>query len=171
MRCPRAGTFAAAALAATLGLACQAQDQGRTDAQAAVDTARVLASFDSMRSAFEASVKAGDFEEQAAIYTADAVYSPPMAPPVRGRDSIRAALERTTPPGATLEINPMDTRILGPDRVYEYGTSVLSFTPRGADSAVEMSTTYFALFRRTGSGWKIEREVLGLNQPPPGGGQ
>lgn len=166
----RTGTVAAATVLAVLALACQPADQ-QTDGQAAVDTASIEAAFESMRTSFEAAVKAGDSERQAAIYTEDAIYSPPMEPPVRGRDSIRAALERTTPPGATLEIRPIDLTILGPDRVYEYGVATLTFTPPGADEPASMSSTYFALFRRTADGWRIAREVLNLNQPPPGAGQ
>lgn len=159
-------------LLAAAASGCQPQDeQRRTSPEPAVDTAAVMAAFDSMRSGFEELVAEGDFDAQAAIYTSDAVYSPPLAPPIRGRDSIRAVLERTTPPGATLDIQPMDTRILGPDWVYEFGTSTLSFTPEGAEQSVSMSSTYFALFHRTDDGWRITREVLSLNQPPPGGGR
>lgn len=50
----------------------------------------------------------------------------PESIPAPRRVSIRAVLEQTTPPGATLDIQPMETRILGPDRVYEFGTSTLS---------------------------------------------
>ena len=165
---------AAVVVVAVASAACQSQDEaGGSGAEAgtAVDTAAVMAAFDSMRSGFEELVAAGDFDAQAAVYTSDAVYSPPMAPPARGRDSIRAALERTTPPGATLDIQPMEIRMLGPDWAYEYGTSTLSFTPRGAEQPVSMNSTYFALFRRTADGWRIAREVLNLNQPPPGGGE
>lgn len=165
-RAPVTVTLVAVAL-----LACQPAGQQQTTDRAAVDTAAIEATFDSLRAGFEEAVEAGDFDRQAAIYTADAVYSPPLAPPVRGRDSIRAVLEQTTPPGATLDIQPMDLRILGPDRVYEFGTSTLTFTPEGAEQPVSMNSTYFALFHRTDGGWRITREALSLNQPPPGGGQ
>lgn len=168
MRGHRAGTFLALGLAVA-ALACQPQGGQQTAERTAVDTAAVEAAFDSMRSAFEAAVKAGDFDRQAAVYADDAIYSPPMAPPARGRDSIRAVLQRTTPPGATLDIQPMDLTILGPDRAYEYGIGTLTFTPPGADQPVSMESTYFALFRRTADGWKITREVLNMNAPPPGG--
>lgn len=47
------------------------------------------------------------------------------------------------------------------------GTATLSFTPEGADEAVRMGTTYLAVFHRTEAGWKIAREALSANQPPP----
>lgn len=165
------GTILAAGLAAAVMVACQPTDQEGGGQETAVDTAAIEATFDSIRTAFEDAVETGDFEVQAAIYAEDAIFSPPMEAPVRGREEIRAVLERSTPPGSTLEINPMDFRVLGPDVVYEYGTSTFTFTPEGAAEAQSMDVTYFVLFRRTGDRWEIEREVLGLNAPPAGGGQ
>lgn len=165
-----------AALALSVGAAaCQppapegeggeaAMDTGQ---ETAVDTAAIMAELDSMRTAFEEAVAAGDFEAQAAIYASDAIYSEPGLPPVRGRDSIRTALERGTPPGATLEIEPMETRILGPDWLYEMGTGTITFTPEGAAEPVSGSSTYLVLFRRTAEGWRIHREALSADEPPP----
>lgn len=156
-----------------LAAACQQPDQQReTGETGAVDTSTIMATFeDSLPRGFEAAVEAGDFEAQAGIYAEDAIFSAPMAPPVRGRDSIRSMLERITPPGATANIESMDTGILGPDRVYDYGTVTFTFTPEGADQSQQMTSTYFALFERTPQGWKIIREVLSLNHPPAGAGQ
>lgn len=139
-----------------------------TAQETAVDTAAIMAELDSMRTAFEEAVAADDFEAQAAAYTRDAVYSAPGAPPVRGRDSIRAALERESPPGgATLEIEPIDIRLLGPDWLYELGTGTLTFTPESAAEPVSMSSTYLAVFRRTDEGWRLHVESLSPDAPPP----
>ncbi|MEF8940238.1 MAG: SgcJ/EcaC family oxidoreductase, partial [Salinivenus sp.] len=135
---------------------------------APVDTTQIRATFDSLRSAFEQAVAAGDFEAQAGIFTADGVYSPPMAPPIRGRDSIRAVLERTMPPGATADIQPIEMRILGRDWVYEFGTTTLSFTPEGANQPRKTTGTYSTLFHRTENGWKVTHEAFSSNAPPPG---
>lgn len=153
--------------------ACQAQGQQENASNSAgVDTAAIMSLFkDSLPRGFEAAVAAGDFDAQAGIYAEDAIFSAPMAPPVRGRDSIRSVLERITPSGATADIESMDTGILGPDRVYDYGTVTFTFTPEGADESREMTSTYFALFERTPEGWRIVREALSLNHPPPGVGQ
>ncbi len=153
----------------TAMVACEAPPEQRADEAPVVDTTAIMATFkDSLPRRFEAAVQAGDFEAQASIYTEDALYSHPMATPVRGRDSIRALFERVTPPGATADIESIDTGILGPDRVYDFGTVTFSFRPEGVDELVTMTNTYFALFERTNEGWKITREALSANHPPPG---
>lgn len=156
--------------AAVMGsAACQpqaAQQAGDT----AVDTAAILAEMDSMRSAFQEHFAAGDAEAMAAIYAEDAIYSHPGLPAVQGRDSIRAVISRTHPPGGTLEIRPTDVMVLGPDVVYEFGTGRVSFTPPEADEPVTTESTYSALFRRTADGWRVVREALSASSPPPSAG-
>lgn len=158
---------AAVIVLATAAAACQPEPEERAGG-AAVDTAAVMSSLDSMRTVFEEAVEAGDYETQGSVYTSDALFSAPMTPLARGRDSITAVQRRTTPPGATLVIEPIEERILSPDWVYEYGTATLTFTPEGADGPVEMGSTYFVLFQRTPDGWKIHREALSADGPPPG---
>lgn len=162
--------FLGLAIALALGaLACQppaAETEGT--AEAAVDTAAIMAELDSMRTAYEEAVAAGDVDAQAAIFAPDAHYSTPGSPPVQGREAIRAAIEAGTPPGATLSIEPIETRIMSPDWLYEYGTGTFSFTPEGAEEPVEMASTYLVVFQRTTEGWRIRAESLSSEGPPPG---
>lgn len=159
----------ALAVAATLA-ACQPADRAAdeeadtTEAEPATQTAAL----DSMRTAFEEAVARGDFEAQAAFYTADAILSMPGTGVIQGRDSIRAALERTTPPGATLDIRPLEVRSLGSDWRYELGTGTFTFTPEGSDAEQRATSTYLVLMKRTQDGWRLHREVLSANAPPPG---
>ena len=163
---PLGATVLALALVTFGSTACQPQGQGQ---QAAVDTTQILSTFrDTLPQAFEAAVKAGDFDAQARIYTENALYSHPRVPPVRGRDSIRALFERVTPLGATADIRPMDTQILSPNWVADFGTVTFTFTPEGAKEPTSIENTYFALFHRTDEGWKIVWEALSSNAPPPG---
>lgn len=152
---------------AAAAAACQPEPADRAG-DASVDTAAVMSSLDSMRTAFEEAVKAGDYEAQGSVYTSDALFSAPMTPVVRGRDSIVAVQRRATPAGADLVIEPMEVRILSAGWAYEYGTATLSFTPEGADGPVEVGSTYLILLRRTPDGWKIHRETLSADGPPPG---
>lgn len=163
---------AAMALALTAGLAgCQPADRGEQAAQDTTEQAAFRATLDSMRTAFEEAVAAGDFDAQAALYTSDAVYSPPGMGPIQGRDSIRAVLEATTPPDASLEIRPLEVKRLGEDWFYEMGVGTFTFTPEGADQERETAATYLAFFKRTPDGWRLHREVLSSNAPAPAGGQ
>lgn len=159
--------FAAAAVIGTA--ACQPQTAQQTE-EAAVDTAAIHAELDSIRSAFEEHFAAGDADAMAALYAEDAIYSHPGLPAVQGRDSIRAVISRTHPPGGTIEIQPTDVMVLGPDVVYEFGTGTVSFTPPDAEEAVTMESTYSALLRRTADGWRLAREALSANSPPPSAG-
>lgn len=168
MKGRRAGSAFVVVLLALM-VACQPQGQQQAGQTPAVDTATIRATFqDTLPRLFEEAVRAGDFDAQARIYAEDALFSAPMQPPARGRDSIQDVLRKITPPGATADIQSMDVGILGPDRVYDFGTVTFSFTPEGADQQQEFTATYFALFHRTPDGWKITREALSLNHPPPG---
>lgn len=167
-------TLGAAALALSVAAAftaCQPADRtageedGKSKAEAPTTQTGAL---DSLRTAFEEAVAEGDFEAQAAFYTTDAILSMPGAGVIQGRDSIRAALQRTTPPGATLEIRPLEVRSLGSDWRYELGTGTFTFTPEGSDTEREMESTYLVLMKRTPDGWRLHREVLSPNAPPPG---
>lgn len=156
------------ALALSVGaLACQPPAEEEGVPETAVDTAAITATLDSMRSAYEEAVSAGDFDAQAGIYAPDAIYSVPGRPPVEGRSAIRALIEETTPPGATLQIEPMDFRVLGPDWLYEIGTGTFSFTPEGAEEAVQATSSYLVVFHRTEEGWRVQAESVSANEPPP----
>lgn len=148
---------------AAFGLAaCQPQGQGQRQ-QTAVNTAAVQATLDSLRSAYMEAYNAGDFEKTAKVSHPEMIYSPPGHPPIRGRDSVAAHEKKTRPPGATIDLKPIDTRILSSEWVYEFGTATVTFTPEGADSSRSAKSTYLAIFRKTPDGWKTYRETISTN--------
>lgn len=166
----RHSTVAAAGLALLLGaVACQPQAAKQGDGGAAVDTAAILASLDSLRSGFEDAFNAGDYETAASFVHPEMIYSPPGHPPIRGRDSVIAYDRRAFPAGASIEIEPIDTRILSGEWAYDYGISTVTFTPEGADEAQSVETTYLVIVRKTDDGWKVYRESLSSNAPMGGG--
>lgn len=139
--------------------------------QPAVDTAEVTATLDSLRSAFLDAYEAGDAEAIASLWAEDGVTSGPGAPPVRGRDSIRALVSRDPALGeATAEIAPLDVRVLNRDWAYEMGVLTVQFTPEGADQQQSVEMSYLAVLHRTPAGWKYYREAYNLDQPPKSGG-
>lgn len=158
--------FAAALLAPTA--ACQPTgQQGDMDGAAAVDTAALTATLDSMRVAFETAYEAGDFEAMASYYAPDATVSFPGTGVLSGREAIGAAMEQEYAQGARLSIDPEVVRIIDSDWVYEMGTGTVSFTPEGADEPQEVSSIHLAVFHRTDQGWRIVNEVIGADSPPP----
>lgn len=147
--------------------ACQPAEQQQAR-QPAVDTVEVTATLDSLRSAFLDAYEAGDAGPIASLWAEDGVTSGPGTPPVRGRDSIRALIERDPALGeATAEISPLDVRVLGRDWAYEMGVLTVEFTREGADQQQTVEISYLAVIHRTPDGWKYYREAYNLNQPPP----
>jgi uncharacterized protein (TIGR02246 family) len=131
-----------------------------------VDTLAVRATIDSLRSAYEEAVAAGDFEEVATMLADGAV----MVPPGGAQwDSLRAASGYPFPPGATIDITPIEVRVLSEDWAYEFGNSTVTYTPEGADEPRKLNDTYLVLFRNTPDGWKLYREVASSNLPPNAG--
>jgi uncharacterized protein (TIGR02246 family) len=149
--------------------ACQPPADQEGMEAAAVDTAAILDAFDEVRADYEEAFDAGDFAGVASHYTGDAVASFPGAPPVTGRAGIQSAMEETTPEGATVTIEPSETRVLSNDVAYDFGTSTQSFTPEGADEPVESTSSYLVILNRTANGWKISRAVVSPNEPPSDG--
>lgn len=154
----------AVALLALGFVACQ--PQGAQDGSEAVDTASIKAELDSLRSAYEEAYNAGNFEKTADLPHPEMIYSPPGRPPIRGRDSIVAYEKKTRPRGATIDLRPIETRVLSSDWVYEMGLATLTFAPEGAKKAQSAESTYLAIFRKTPDGWKTYRESISSNQPP-----
>lgn len=173
--CRKTMALATAGLLATMA-ACEpraeqqevGQEGGQAEA-AAVDTASIRSALDSVRSAFAEAFTAGEISSVSALLHPEVIYSPAGAPPIRGRDSVIAYDQRNFPPGATLEIEPIDTRIIDDEWVFEIGTTTVSFTPEGAEEATSMESTYLVVLRNTGDGWKLYREVAGSNQSPQDG--
>lgn len=154
---------------ATAGLvslaACQPGDgpAGEAGAAPTVDTAAILASVDSLRAAYQRRVAEDDYGRLAELVSEDALM---VGAGGAGWDAVRdAAGDAPFPPGATLEVDPRETRVLAEDWVYELGSATLTWTPEGSDQALEARDTYLILLHRTDDGWKVHREVASSNRP------
>ena len=160
-----AAVLLAAALAAgASGCASGPGEQRAGDA--AVDTAAILESVDSLRSAYQRAVAEGDWAALGGMVTGGAVV---VQPGPAAWDSAVAASEGPFPEGSTLEITPRETRVLSPDWVYELGSGALTWTPEGADAPRTLRDTYLVLLHRTDRGWKVNREVASSRPLPEGG--
>jgi ketosteroid isomerase-like protein len=130
------------------------------------DLSHVRAAIDQLRSAYESAVASGDLRAFAPLIAAGAVFVRPgatdwtaMAADARGAPF---------PPGARIEIRPIEVVALSGEWAYEFGTSTTTYTPQGASVPVKLHDTYLILLRNTGAGWKAYREVAS-SSPPPGG--
>lgn len=164
---PRAAALLALPLLALA--ACRPQGQEDGTAVAAVDTAAVLASLDSLRSAYAQAVADGDWQRLGTMVTEDARIV--NAGGEAWDAALAAAADAGTPfpPGATLEINSAEVGVLAADWAYDMGTGVMTWTPEGADEPRTVRDTYLVLLHRTADGWKVHREV-GSSRPLAGGG-
>lgn len=166
-RWPIRRAFAATALLAGGLVGCgepsQATQEG-TGGQAAVDTTAVRVIIDSLRATWEAGVAAGDYQSMGALLADGAVM---VQPGGSGWDSLAtAAAGAPFPPGTTIDITPIEVRVLSPEWAYEFGTSAVTYKPAGAADARKLSDTYLILFRKTPGGWKVYREVASSKAPP-----
>lgn len=153
-------TAASLLMLAALG-ACQ--PEGAVDDTAAVDTASVLESMDSLRSGYQQAVADGDWERLGTMVSEDALV---VNAGGAAWDSLAAASDAPFPEGATLEVTPRETRVLSADWVYEIGTGEVTWTPEGADEPRTLRDTYLVLLHRTEDGWKLHREVASSRPLP-----
>jgi hypothetical protein len=72
------------------------------------------------------------------------------------------------PPGAKIDIRPIEVVVLSKEWAYEFGTATTTYTPKGAEEVRQLRDTYLILFRNAGDGWKAYREVASSNPPPQG---
>lgn len=156
------GCIAVAAL--VLG-ACEPQAREAT-AAASVDTAAILASVDSLRSAYQQAVADRDWERLGTMVTEEAIM---VMPGTAAWDSLHAASEAPFPEGATLEISSTETGVLGANWAYDLGSGAVTWTPEGAEEPRTLRDTYLVLLHRTEEGWKVHREVAS-SRPLPGQG-
>lgn len=166
----RAKTPGLIVLAGVLAVAaCQPRPSGQAEGtqEAAVDTVTVLASVDSLRSAYQDAVASADTQALISMVAEGARLV--GAGGAAWDSAMAAAGQAPFPPDATLEISPMETRVLTEDWVYEMGTGVLRWTPAGADSARSARDTYLVILHRTEDGWKVYREVASSRPPPEAG--
>jgi hypothetical protein len=151
-----------AILGAVVLSACQPREE-QLRPTASVDTAGVIATIDSMRSLFERSVAGGDFDTMFGMLAEGALMVGPGGP---SWDSLRAASPYPWPPGATLEMRPIETVVLSEQWAYDFGTSTATYTPPGSTERRTLRDTYLLLLRNTEDGWKIYREVASPDLPP-----
>ncbi|MDX1671335.1 MAG: nuclear transport factor 2 family protein [Balneolaceae bacterium] len=144
---------------------CQPQDPegpGRTEA---IDTVAIQSEIDNLRSTYQQAVADGDYEKLSTLVTADARM---VQPGSADWDAMREGLQAPFPPGATIDIRPIEINVMSNSWVYEMGRSTITYTPEGADEPVTLRDTYLVILKRTADGWKVHREVASSYLPEQG---
>lgn len=155
-------TFVLVALLVSLA-GCQ---RGSAAPLTAAEQASIRAEIDQLRASYEAAVASGKAETMTPLLADGAVMVHPGAPDWSAMAA--AAKGAPFPPGATIAIKPVEVVALNREWAYEFGTSITTYTPEGADTPQQLRDTYLVVFRNTGDGWKAYREVASA-APPPGG--
>jgi hypothetical protein len=147
-------------------LSCQPRDQKKSGV-AAIDTAAIKASIDSLGRVVQKSHDLNDSKMLSATWAKDGILVIAGRPPVRGRDAIVSTLTSMPPPppGATMRLNVLDIQVMSPTWVYVFGIDSLKYTPLQSKVAVVETSTFFVVARKTSEGWQSFREILSPNQP------
>jgi hypothetical protein len=129
-------------------------------------TDTIKAAIGELRSAYETAVASGRVEAIGPLLSDGAVMVHPGSPDWKAM--AMAAGDAPFPAGARIAITPIEVVALSDEWAYEFGTSITTYTPRGATEAIQLRDTYLLLLRNEGDGWKAYREVAS-SSPPPGG--
>jgi uncharacterized protein (TIGR02246 family) len=122
----------------TFGLvACQPGENRDRQTDEPADTAAVQSALDSIRQTFIVAWEAGDAEKIASLWAEEGRQAIPMAPPVRGRDTIEALSKRwfeSNPATREATVDTVrDVRVLSEDWAYAYTTWTFRVTPEAAN--------------------------------------
>jgi len=147
-------------------LSCQSREQQKP-LLAAIDTAAIKASIDSLGRVVQKSHDLNDSKMLSATWAKDGILVMAGSAPVHGRDAIVSTLTSMPPPppGATMQLNVLDIQVMSPTWVYVFGVDSLKYTPPQSKDAVVETSTFFVVARKTPEGWQTFREILSPNQP------
>lgn len=150
--------FAAAAF-----VACQkAETPEQMAARRRAESDSAMTAITALAAAYGQHFSAGHADSVAAMYAADANLMAPNMPTVRGRDSIRTALQQffTQMHGATLVIRPQHVSAEGNGAV-DLGRWVMTGPGMPADSG-----KYLATWTRKDGSWRMVNDIWNSDLPP-----
>lgn len=127
---------------------------------------RFAAAAAAARSAFIAALARGDARAASAVYAQDATLLPPLAGPVRGRDTIAAFWRAGLDAGvAAIELEPFS--VDGGERLgYEAGRYELLLEPGGANVITERGSYLLVHALQPDGAWRWAAEMFRPDGPP-----
>ncbi|HIF76882.1 MAG TPA: nuclear transport factor 2 family protein [Sulfitobacter sp.] len=156
-------TSIAAALTAA---AITAAPAAFADNHAEFDPAAEAAAIDEARTGFMDAISTGAMAELGALLHPQVIMVVPGGP--EHLKMYEQAEQPPFPAGATIEITPTETVVINETWAYDFGTSIITYTPEGSSEPLELRDTYLMLLKKHDGKWKPYREVASAT-PPPGG--
>jgi ketosteroid isomerase-like protein len=154
------------ALMGTLAACQTAETPEQTATRMARESADATTSIRGLSNEFAHLFSAGQWDSLAAMYTADAVLMVPNAPPMVGRDAIRAGFAGM---GAQMQSYTLtlrtDTVIANGPLAVEQGRYTDSGTTV-AGVATADSGKYLVQWWMTDAGWRLARDIFNSDLPP-----
>lgn len=124
----------------------------------AMDAEAELALIEETRTAFEAAVREGRYQDLADLVTSDVITVSPGGP--EWERMHRLGAERNTPfPYDSIDMNPTETVIVSDSIAWDFGTSSVYFTDEGGEVR-ELQDTFLVILKKGSDGvWRVHREV------------
>lgn len=103
---------------------------------------------------FEESIRKGDMERLASLYTADAIALPPDAPLVKGRDNIKKLWASIAQQIGLKDVRleTLDLEVAG-DTAHEVGEAVLTLASGSA------TVKFVVVWKNVGGQWRLHRDI------------
>lgn len=122
---------------------------------------------DAIFAQYAASLRAGDAEAWAALWTEDGIQMPPDAPAVAGRTQIREKMRALLAAfHLAMQIRTEEVQAAG-DWGFARGTFTATLTPKHGGEPVPVDGKFLTILARQADGsWKIHRDIFNSNVPP-----
>lgn len=145
-----------------LFLGCEQSQQDQRTQGVAVDTTAVLSAIDSLRNSYQEAVATENYKNLSSLVTESAIMVQPGSPEW---ESMRSETQYPFPPGATIDIKPIEVQVMSEKWAYEYGNATITYTPKGSKELKTLRDSYLVLLKNTADGWKVHREVASSYLP------
>ncbi|WP_421873364.1 hypothetical protein [Marinoscillum sp.] len=142
-------------------LSCSTEKPQDKNTSLTIDKEKAIAQIDSLRDLYMRAVKEQNRSLLKGLASPEAVTMYPAS-----SDWLQMKREATKAFSYdSLQIVPLEIQIINNEWAYELGYSNCFFTPKDSSSARMIHDTYLLIFRNTGNGFQMYRELASGNMP------